>query len=58
MADCVPYTEAKQSVIPFNIKGEQKTEPGEITHINVWGKYDTASINSFYYYLLMVDNAL
>jgi hypothetical protein len=58
MADCVPYTEAKQSVIPFNIKGEQKIELGEITHINVWGKYDTASINSFYYYLLMVDNAL
>jgi len=35
-----------------------ETELGEIMHINVWGKYDTASINSFYYYLLMVDDAL
>jgi len=56
MADCVPYTEAKQSVIPFNKKGEWETELGEIMHINVWGKYDTASINGFYYYLLMVDD--
>ena len=56
MADCVPCTEAKQSVIPFNKKGERKTEPGEIMHINVWGKYDTALINSFYYYLLMVGD--
>jgi len=57
MADCVPCTEAKQSVISFNKKGEQKTELGEIMHINVWGKYNTASINSFYYYLLIVDDA-
>jgi transposase InsO family protein len=56
MADCVACTEAKQSVIPFNKKGERKTELGEITHIDVWGKYDIASINGFYYYLLMVDD--
>jgi len=57
MPDCVACTEAKQSVIPFNKKGEQETEPGELTHIDVWGKYDVASINGFSYYLLMVDNA-
>jgi hypothetical protein len=44
MADCVPYTEAKQSVIPFNKKGERKTEPGEIMHINVWEKYDIGQL--------------
>jgi transposase InsO family protein len=57
MADCVPCTEAKQSVIPFNKKGEQKTKLGEIMHLDIWGKYDTASIKGFYYYLLMVDDA-
>ena len=55
---CIACTEAKQSVIPFNKKGEQETEPGEVTHIDVQGKYNVASINGFYYYLLMVDNIL
>ena len=51
------YTEAKQSVIPFNKKGEHNMKPGELTHIDVWGKYDVASINNFQYYLLLVDDA-
>ncbi len=58
MADCVACIEAKQSVIPFNKKGEQETELGELTHINVWGKYNKASINGFSHYLLMINNAL
>jgi transposase InsO family protein len=55
--DCVACTEAKQSVIPFNKKGEHDMHPGDLTHMDVWGKYDVASINSSQYYLLMVDNA-
>jgi len=51
------YTEAKQSVIPFNKKGEHNMKPGELTHIDVWGQYDVASINNFQYYLLLVDDA-
>jgi hypothetical protein len=35
MPNYVACTEAKQSVIPFNKKGEQETEPEEVTHINV-----------------------
>jgi hypothetical protein len=58
MADYVPCIEAKQSVILFNKKGEQETKLGEITHIDIWGKYNTASIKGFYYYLLMVDDTL
>jgi len=50
-------TEAKQLVIPFNKKGDHKRKPGELTHIDVWGKYDVASINGFSYYLLLVDDA-
>jgi len=58
MPDCIACTEAKQSVIPFNKTGECETDPGELTHIDVWGKYEVTSINGFQYYLLMVDNAL
>ena len=57
MSDCVACTEAKQSVILFNKKGEHDTEPGDLTHIDVWGKYDVALINNFQYYLLLVDDA-
>ena len=32
-------------------------EPGELTHINVWGKYSVSSINGYQYYLLFVDDA-
>jgi len=47
MSDCAACTEAKQSAIPFNKKGEHDTEPSNLTHINVWGKYNIASINNF-----------
>jgi hypothetical protein len=55
--DCVACTEAKQSVIPFNKGTEHDSEPGELTHVDVWGKYSVSSINGFQYYLLMVDDA-
>ena len=57
ISDCMACTEAKQSVIPFNKKGDHKRKPGELMHIDVWGKYDVASINGFSYYLLLVDDA-
>ncbi len=50
--------EAKQSVILFNKKGEHDTKPGDLTHIDVWGKYNVALINKFQYYLLFVDDTL
>src|SRR6266853_2021321 len=56
MSDCAACTEAKQSVIPFNKKGDQDTLPGELTHVDVWGKYDVASINGHSYYLLLIDD--
>src|SRR6266851_9061408 len=58
MSDCVACTEAKQSVILFNKKGEHDTKPGDLTHIDVWGKYNVALINKFQYYLLFVDDTL
>src|SRR5216683_586288 len=56
-SDCAACTEAKQSVILFNKGREHNTEPGELTHVDVWGKYSVTSINGYQYYLLMVDNA-
>ena len=36
--DCIACTGSKQTVEPFNESSEQVTEPGELTHINMWGK--------------------
>lgn len=55
--DCVACTEAKQHVKPFPKVSNRNTNPGELTHIDLWGKYAVQSINNNQYYLLMVDNA-
>jgi len=54
--DCIPCTEAKQTVEPFNESSEWKTEPGELTHIDMWGKYHISSINGNQYYVIFVDD--
>jgi hypothetical protein len=46
-SDCAACIEAKQSVIPFNKGTEHESEPGELMHVDVWGKYSVTSINSF-----------
>ena len=33
------------------------TKPGELTHIDVWGKYSVTSINGNQYYTIFVDDA-
>jgi transposase InsO family protein len=50
-------TEAKLTETPFNKNIERETEPGELTHIDLWGKYDVTSINGHQYYIVFVDNA-
>ena len=50
-------TEAKQHVEPFPKAVNQSTAPGELTHIDLWGKYIVKSINGNQYYLLFVDDA-
>jgi hypothetical protein len=55
--DCVACTEAKQHTEPFPESTTRHTEPGELTHIDLWGKYAIKSINGHQYYLLFVDNA-
>jgi len=55
--DCVACTEAKQTIEPQNKSSNQQMTPGELTHIDVWGKYEIASINGHQYYILFVDDA-
>ena len=55
--DCIACTESKQTVEPFSKSTEWKTEPGELTHIDLWGKYNIASINGNQYYILFVNDA-
>ena len=55
--DCIACTEAKQHVKPFPKSSIRKTEAGELTHIDLWGKYLIRSINGHQYYLLLVDDA-
>jgi transposase InsO family protein len=55
--DCVACTEAKQTEEPHNKRAEQQTAPGELTHIDLWGKYDVASVNGHQYFILFVDDA-
>jgi hypothetical protein len=55
--DCIACTEAKQTVEPFDQHTDKQTLPGELTHMDLWGKYDVASINGNHYFLLMVDDA-
>ena len=55
--DCVACTEAKQHVQPFPKMSNRNTKPGELTHIDLWGKYAVRSIHNNQYYLLMVDDS-
>ncbi len=55
--DCVTCTEAKQNEEPHNKEINRQTKPGELTHIDVWGRYEIASINGHQYFILFVDDA-
>ena len=55
--NCVACTEVKQHVEPFAKASKWESKPGELTHIDLWGKYSIKSINSNHYYLLFVDDA-
>ena len=55
--DCVACTEAKMSVKPFAKVVHRNTKPGQLTHIDVWGKYDVMSIYGHQYYVVFVDDA-
>ena len=54
--DCEACIQAKQTIEPFNQISNHKTEPRDLTHIDLWGKYQLSStINIIYYLLMMLD---
>jgi hypothetical protein len=56
--DCIACTQAKQTRKPFDAKSEKpRGNKGELTHMDLWGKYNRTSINGNQYYLLLVDDA-
>ena len=55
--DCTTCVEAKQHVKSFPKVTNRKTEPGELSHIDLWGKYSIQSINGNSYYVLFVDDS-
>ena len=56
--DCIVCTEGKLAVKPFNKSATCTKNVGELTHIDLWGKYDTTSLHSWQYYILFVDDML
>jgi len=55
--NCIACTKAKMTVMPYGPSAKRYTKVGELTHIDLWGKYNKASIHGNYYYLLLVDDA-
>ena len=54
---CITCTEAKLSKASYGPTSGCQTKPGELTHMDLWGKYNVTSIHSNQYYLLMIDDA-
>jgi transposase InsO family protein len=55
--DCETCVQAKQTREPFKGISDKNTKAGELTHIDLWGKYETQSIHGNQYYILFVDDA-
>jgi transposase InsO family protein len=56
--DCRACTEAKQAEKPFPRHSAHSTvNPGELTHLDLWGKYPVQSIEKHYYFLGLIDDA-
>lgn len=55
--DCVTCMEGKLTVKPFDKLAMRARTVGQLTHIDLWGKYDTTSLHGRQYYILFMDNA-
>src|SRR6266851_2907309 len=55
--DCVACTEGKLTVKPFDKSAMRAKDVGQLTHIDLWGKYDKTSLHGRQYYILFVDDA-
>jgi hypothetical protein len=55
--DCVACIEGKLTIKPFEKSVTHVQKVGQLTHIDLWGKYDWTSIHGRQYYILFVDYA-
>jgi hypothetical protein len=55
--DCILCTQGKLSTSPYRPTSHNMTNLGELTHVNLWGKYPVASINKNHYFILMINDA-
>jgi len=55
--DCIACVQGKLHTTPFDPAAHNPTQIGKLTHVDLWGKYDTASIHGNRYFVLMVDDA-
>jgi hypothetical protein len=49
--------EAKLFEAPYGPATGAETKVGELTQVDLWGKYDIKSIHGNQYYLLLIDDA-
>ena len=54
--NCITCTEARLMQKLYKEIEHSTQTLGELTHIDVWGKYDTVSIDKHHYYVLFVDD--
>ena len=55
--DCVACTQAKQSVEPFpDNNNRTHTQPGELTHTDLWGPYSVRSIHGNEFFISFLDD--
>ncbi len=54
--DCIVCTEGKLAIKPFDKQASRAKEVGQLTHIDLWGKYDITSLHGHQYYILFVND--
>ena len=56
--DCEACVQAKQHVAPFpKASISVPTKPGEVTHMDLWGKYPVQSLNGYQYFHSFLDDS-
>jgi hypothetical protein len=55
--DCIACTKGKLTIKPFKKSAIYTKAVGQLTHIDLWGKYDKMSLYGQQYYILFVDDS-
>lgn len=55
--DCMACTEAKSYKEPYQKQNIVVMMSGQLTHMDLWRKYNVASINGHQYYILLINDS-